>query len=150
MTFYTKADHYTDEIIAYYKEHDAEFVEAIEELDSWNGYLGEDRWNDMDYLDDIIKCSSEDAVYWLNRAYYGSDEGGGSFCPNRDYFKFNGYGNLESSDWKEYDDFLDRWAIREMAEELEHIDAIAENGTDELTNLFTSLRKALDEEKEQK
>lgn len=50
----------------------------------------DDQIFEMDMLDDV--CDGHDA-YWLAcRVYYGE------FNPNDDYFKFDGYGNLESLD----------------------------------------------------
>jgi hypothetical protein len=73
----------------------------------WNEYCYasnsyDDEILDYDRLEDLIKCDSQnDAFYWINRFFYGSDdysnEGGAN--PNRDYFTFNGYGNIVSFDY---------------------------------------------------
>ena len=73
----------------------------------WNEYCYasnsyDDEILDYDRLEDLIKCDSQnDAFYWINRFFYGSDdysnEGGAN--PNRDYFIFNSYGNIISFDY---------------------------------------------------
>ena len=42
----------------------------------------------MDMIDEVFE--GQEAGYILNRAFYGN------FNPNHDYFRFDGYGNLES------------------------------------------------------
>lgn len=37
-------------IIAYFEENESVFNDCIEELDSWNGYLGDDRYYEMEML----------------------------------------------------------------------------------------------------
>ena len=99
----------------YYQEHEDDFNHDIEELDSWNGILGDRRAEQMDYLDEIYQ--GKEATEILRRAYFGHDDDSwheengervyGEFNPNRDYFYFNGYGNLVSTDELDYSDFLD-------------------------------------------
>ena len=40
----------TEKIIIYFKEHEELFNDCIEELDSYNGYLGDNRYYCMDEL----------------------------------------------------------------------------------------------------
>ena len=42
-------------LLNYYKEHEEDFNHDIEELDSWNGILGDNRIEDMDYLDELYQ-----------------------------------------------------------------------------------------------
>lgn len=62
-----------------------------------------------------------------------------AFNPNRDYFYFNGYGNLISSDYKDYSDKLDEYAIEEMSENRNYIDSIENDDT--LAELFDELEE---------
>ena len=105
-----------EKVLEYFDENEDEFVEAIEELDSWNGYLGDDKVFDMEFLDEFYH--GEDVIYVLQRAYFGHDDDDwhtddrgdrhyGEFNPNRDYFYFNAYGNLVSTDYKDYSSYLD-------------------------------------------
>lgn len=51
--------------------------------------------------------------------FYGHDERGGNgsaFCPWREYFYYNGYANLVSSDYKDYSGHLDDYFIDSLIE----------------------------------
>lgn len=74
----------------------------------WNEFCYENNKGDdaiMDYgtLEEYISNDSvHGTIYWLNRFYFGSDEystNEGSANPNRNYFKFNAYGNIISFDY---------------------------------------------------
>lgn len=104
-----------NDILGYLRDNEDDFVELMEELDSWNGYLGDDRWYDMDELNELY-CGTE-PIEILQRAYFGIDNDdwtidhhgekrSASFNPNRNYFSFNGYSNLVSSDYRDYSDYL--------------------------------------------
>lgn len=96
------------------------FNRTIEELDGYNGYLGDSRYYEMDMLSEFY--NGTDPIDLLNRAYFGYDSESwhtdtsgnkvyGAFNPNREYFSYNGYGNLISSDYKDYSIFLDDYFI---------------------------------------
>ena len=136
----------TMKIIDYFKDNEDVFNECIEDLDGYNGYLGDDRYYEMGMLNDFFNGCEVDEI--LNRAYFGYDNDSwhidkygdkvyGAFCPNREYFTFNGYGNLVSSDWKDYSAFLDEYVVEELADNRAHLYAIDEN--DELSELFDEL-----------
>lgn len=143
----------TADIIAYFKNNEDLFNDCMEELDAYNGYLGDDRYYSMDELDEFYRDS--DPLEILRRAYYGRDDDTwttdsngnktyGEFNPNRDYFYYNGYGNLVSSDYKDYSHLLDNYAIEAMSENRSYIDTIADD--DELTALFDELEQDENEE----
>lgn len=136
----------TEKIIIYFKEHEELFNDCIEELDSYNGYLGDDRYYYMDELDELYNGTKPSEI--LCRAYYGrdddtytTDESGNriyrEFNPNREYFYFDGYGNFVSSDYKDYSYKLDEWAIQAMRENRYYIDYIDSDA--ELSGLFDQL-----------
>lgn len=142
-------------IIAYFQENEDVFNDCMEELDSYNGYLNDDRYYSMDELDELY--SGQDATEILRRAFFGYDEDAwttdsygnkeyGAFNPNRDYFRLNGYGNLVSADYKDYSAFLDHYAVESMSENRSYIDSIDEN--DDLAALFDALEEADEENKE--
>ena len=125
----------------------------MEELDGYNGYLGDNRYYSMDELDEFYRDS--DPLEILRRAYYGRDDdtwttdSSGNktyeeFNPNRDYFYYNGYGNLVSSDYKDYSAHLDHYAIEAMNENRSYIDSI--DNDEELTALFDELEQDENEE----
>ena len=140
-------------ILDYFNENETEFDECIEELDSYNGYLGDDRYYFMEELDEIYH--EVDPTELLRRAFYGydsetwnTDSHGnkeyGAFNPNREYFTFNGYGNLVSADYKDYSAYMDSYAVEEMAQHRRYIDSIEEHI--ELSILFDEYEDADDEE----
>ena len=134
------------DIIQYFKENEDVCNDCMEELDGYNGYLGDDRYYSMEELNDLY--SGQEPQEILFRAFYGfdadtwsTDSSGnktyGAFNPNRDYFYFNGYGNLVSSDYKDYSSNLDAYAIEEMIENRNDISSIEENP--DLSKLFDEL-----------
>ena len=138
----------TADIIAYFENNEDVFNDCMEELDGYNGYLGDDRYYSMDELDEFYNGVEPSEI--LRRAFYGYDsetyttDGSGNreygaFNPNRDYFTYNGYGNLVSADYKDYSAYLDHYAVEAMSENRSYIDTIAD--TDELNALFDELEQ---------
>lgn len=138
-------------IIEYFEENESVFNDCIEELDAYNGYLGDDRYYCMEDLDEFY--SNTKPLELLRRAYFGRDNDTwhtdsrgdkvyGEFNPNRDYFTFNGYGNLVSTDYKDYSYKLDEYAIESMSENRLYIDTI--DSDDELSALFDELENDVD------
>ena len=136
----------TKKIIEYFETNEATFNACIEELDSYSGYLNDNRYYDMEMLSDFYHGT--DPIEILQRAYFGRDDDNwttdssgnktyGEFNPNRDYFYFNGYGNLVSSDYKDYSAFLDEYVIEAMSDNRQWIDSI--NDDNELSALFDEL-----------
>lgn len=118
-------------ITEYYENNEEDWNDTAEELDSYNGFLGDDRYYNMDEIDEIYNDYPASEV--LARAFYGYDEETwhtnsygekeyGPFNPNRDYFRYNGYGNLVSTDHKDYTSNLDTWAIEQIIENADCID----------------------------
>ena len=143
-------------IISYFEENESAFNECIEDLDSYNGYLGDDRYYSMDEINDLFTGS--EPIDILNRAYFGHDSDSwhtdsrgekvfGSFNPNRDYFCFNGYGNLVSSDHKDYTHMLDDYFIMSLLDNRSYICTIESD--EELTALFDELENENEEGAEQ-
>lgn len=138
-----------NEIIAYFEENEGVFNECMEQLDDYGGYLGDDRYYSMDDLDELM--SGKSAIDLLNMAFCGHDADTyhtdahgnreyGAFNPNRDYFTFSGYGNLISTDYPDYSEHIDKYAIEEMCDNRRWIDAIDDNA--ELSELFDRLEEA--------
>ena len=133
-------------IIEYFENNEEEFNSAIEELDSYNGYLGDDCYYEMYLLDEFY--SGTNPTELLQRAYFGRDDDDWitdergikhyrEFNPNRKYFYYNGYGNLASSDYKDYSDHLDNYVVQAMNENRNYIYTIEEE--DDLRALFDEL-----------
>ena len=132
-----------EKIIEFFKENEELFNQCIEELDAYNGYLGDDRYYSMDELDDFYIGTEINEI--LNRAFFGYDEDTytmnsdgsvehGQFNPNREFFRYNGYGKLVSADYKDYSALLDKYVVEAMADNIEYIDTI--NESPELLELF--------------
>ena len=143
-------------IIEWFEDNEEVFNDCIEELDSYNGYLGDDRYYSMDELNELY--SGTDPIELLNRAYFGHDaetwhtdshgeKEYGPFNPNREYFTFNGYGNLVSANYKDYSAFLDKYAVESMADNRNYIWEI--NHNPELRELFDALEDEEDEEEQE-
>ncbi len=119
-----------EKLLKLFEENEQLFNETIEELDGYNGYLGDDRYYLMEELPELL-CST-DPIDLLNMAYFGRDDDCyitdsqgnkeyGSFNPNREYFTFNGYGNLVSSDYKDYSHLLDDYFIESLIQNYESL-----------------------------
>lgn len=141
----TREEVVTD-ILTYFEENEDTFTACLEELDSYNGYLGDDRYYDMEELAEFYHDA--DPLELLNRAYYGYAEDSCTvdqwgtkrhdpFNPNADYFRYNGYGNLVSSNYKDYSDHLDHYAVDAMQENRAELPTI--DDTPELSDLFDEL-----------
>lgn len=146
-----------DKIIEYFNENENIFNQCIEELDSYNGYLNDNRCYEMEELNELY--SGTEPLEILYRTFYGHDdetwtidnEGNktyGEFNPNRTYFYFNGYGNLVSCDYKNYSDFLDKYFVNELNENRQYIYTIDDEP--ELTELFDELEEEHENETEVK
>lgn len=140
------AEEVINEIIDFFKENPITFNNCIEELDDYNGYLGDRRYFEMEDINEFF--SDSEPIDILYRTYYGGDEDSatitedgtkryGEFNPMRDFYYFNGYGNLISSDFKNYEDFIEPYTIEEMKKCRRVINNIYYN--DKLTELFDEL-----------
>ena len=107
-----------DELMNYYRENTEDFVNDLEELDGWTGCLYDDKIYPMEVLNEIFSGVEPEEI--LRRAFYGYDEPINEneqrqpFNPNREFFYFNGYGNLVSTDVKDYSEYLDVDFIQEI------------------------------------
>lgn len=140
-------------IIAYFEENEITYNCAVEELDSYNGYLGDDRYYNMEDLNEFY--TDVEPLELLRRVFYGydedtthDDENGRTnyteFNPNREFFRYNGYGNLMSADYKDYSAHLDNYLVEELSENRQYIDTIESD--EELTALFDELEQDESEE----
>lgn len=117
-------------LLEFFRENEDLFNETIEELDSYNGYLGDDRYYLMEELPEFYRDT--DPIELLQRVFFGgdlynytTDESGriryGAFNPNRNYFTYNGYGNLLSTNYKDYSAHLDKWFITALMENADYL-----------------------------
>ena len=107
-----------EKLMNYYKENTEDFNNDIEELDGWTGCLYDNRVYPMDELNELFQGTEPDEI--IRRAFYGYDEPINkdeerlTFNPNREYFYFNGYGNLVSTDVKDYSTYLEESFIQDI------------------------------------
>lgn len=138
-----------NEIIEHFKNDEDAFIECIEELDNWCGFLDGKRWYEMDMLDYFLQCKTPSSI--INMTFFGYDLDNwtedshgervyGKFNPNSRYFKYNGYGNLVSSYYKDYKDYLDSDFVEKLKDERPHLSSIS-NDID-LDILFDDLEEA--------
>lgn len=146
----------TEAILKYFEENADVFNDCIEDLDSYNGCLCDDRWCEMEMLEEFYADSKPmDLLY---RAFYGYDEDDWTldscgnknrapFNPNRRYFRYNGYANLVSSDYKDYTDLLDSYIVEQMSKYRRWIPSIDED--EDLSELFDELECDSDEDEDE-
>ena len=139
----------TREIIEYFKNNEDVLNDCMEELDSYNGYLGDNHYYLMDELDELHNGIEPSEI--LRKAFFGYDEdtwttdknGEKSYCsfnPNKEYFRYNAYGNLISAEYKDYTEMLEPFTIEVMKENRNYIDTIDYN--EDLRALFDELEEA--------
>lgn len=125
-----------NDIIKLFTENEELFDNCIEELDNYNGYLGDERYYYMEELKEFY-CNA-DVMDLMNRIFYGysedetyRDEYGQikhcQFNPNQDYFRYNGCGNLVSARYKDYTGFLDEWLIEDLISHRQWINSIEDD-----------------------
>ena len=85
-------------MIDYWKAHNNSFSIVCEELDSWDGFLGDDRIYSMDELDDLL-CDRKpsEVLQMVDNDFNYFDN----------YFYYDGYGRLCSTDEKRYFEYFD-------------------------------------------
>lgn len=105
MDFEDRAQH-VREAIAEALENDTDaFVQICEELDNWNGFLGDARCYDMDMIDEFFNKPSE----LLDKM--------DDFDKNDEYFYFDTWGVNTSSD--KYDVYSDEVSVDDVIDEIE-------------------------------
>ena len=144
-------DEIVEKVKEYFGTHMVEFNECVDELDSYTGCIDyDDRYETMDFINEVYR---NDPLEALTRAFYGGDaddtiidmrgdEHRAPFNPNRDYYYYNAYGNLMSTDYKDYSNYLDDWVIKEMYDHHNDLDSLPvkvdklfqawEDGSDEI------------------
>lgn len=113
-----------EKLMDYFRDNEDDMNDVMEQLDSWDGFLGDDAYFPMDELYDFYNISGRDDFdNLMARIFYGHDQYGDetAFNPNREYFSYNGYGNLVSSDYKDYTGKLDDYFIDEVIENRDEI-----------------------------
>ena len=97
--------------LEYFEENSNDFIISIEELDSWDGFLGDERRNYMDSIDDYFYDSSVKDI--MRAALNGEDYQYSHFDPEREYFYWD-WNTLVSTDDRSYDNWLDDYFIQRL------------------------------------
>lgn len=82
-----------EQAIRNYVEHliGDDLEQLLQHMNAYDGCFEEATYYDMDEFDEFM--SNYTPMKIAQMIYFGE------FNPNDDYFRFNGYGNLESADW---------------------------------------------------
>ena len=91
-------DYIESRMIDYWKAHNDSFSRVCEELDSWDGFLGDDRIYSMDELDDILGDKKPSEVLQMVDTP--------NFDYSDDYFYYDIYG-IRSTNEKDYFNYVD-------------------------------------------
>lgn len=99
-------------LLNYFKENEGDYILSIEELDGWNGYLGDARIDPMYSLSDYF--FDDDVQQIMERALSSEDISGGNFNIHREYFFRDDFGNFISTDTVDYSYWLDSYFVRSL------------------------------------
>ena len=136
MDFEDRAEHVRDAIAEVLANDTDAFVELCEELDNWNGFLGDDRCYEMNMIDEFFNKPSE-------LLYHMSD-----FDYTDEYFYFDVYGVTTSSD--KYDVYSDAVSVDDVIDAIEdcynHIDITENRSLDELCAILFNEDFGIDED----
>lgn len=149
-TLEQKQQEIVEKILEYFKENEDVFKEVIEDVNAYSGYLGDDEIFPMEFLDDVY-CDTKPTDL-LQRVYYGHDENGDNteFNPNREYFYYNGCGNLVSCDSRDYSDHLDKYFVDELISDYYSLNTVNYPvELDELIEEYLNLEEDEEEETEE-
>lgn len=135
MDYEQRAEH-VREAIAEVLENDTDtFVDVCEELDNWNGFLGDARCYDMSEIDGFFSSPSE----LLDKM--------DDFDKDDEYFYFNIYGVTTASD--KYDVYSDAVSVDDVIDAIEdcynHID-ISDTTLNELCEILFNEDFGIDED----
>lgn len=143
MNFEERKQYVYNEALEELKEDNDIFVVVCEELDNWDGFLGDDRVYDMSELDDLLYGKSPLEIIEM--------VDGNNFSTSDDYFQFTTYG-LESTDDK-YDVYSSNYGAEEVLDELidkyNHVSLYGNSRFDELVSILFEEDFGIDEEGEE-
>lgn len=142
MTFEERKNYIYDNA-RYILENDEDaFITACEELDSWDGFLGDDRVYNMEDFDELMSGKSPLEI--------ARDIEDNNFSTNDDYFYWTIYG-VESTDDK-YDIYSSNYSTDNVLDELidkySHV-TIYNKSLDDLVKILAEEDFGIDEEGEE-
>lgn len=132
MNFEERKQYVYNKALEELKEDEDVFVVACEELDSWDGFLGDDRAYNMEDFDELMSGKSPLEI--------ARDIDGNNFSTSDDYFYYTIYG-LESTDDK-YDIYSSNYGAVEVLDELiDKYNHVSLYGNDRFNELVSVLFK---------
>ena len=128
MDFDERRQYVYDKAIDILEEDEDAFDEACEELDSWNGFLGDSRCYSMDMIDEFFEKPSDLLENMSDFDY--SDE----------YFYFTAYGVSTTDDKHDLysGDFSAEDVLDELVDNYGHVDIRENDELNELVNILAS------------
>lgn len=128
MDFDERRQYVYDKAVDILNDEDDAFDEACEELDNWNGFLGDTRCYSMDMIDEFFERPS-DLLDKMSDFDY-SDE----------YFYFTVYGVTTTDDKHDVysDDFRAEEVLDELIDNFSHVDLRESNELNELLNVLVN------------
>lgn len=111
-------DSVCEKAIAYFDDNDSEFIATIEDLDSWNGYLDGKRYESMDTFNDYFYGTRDILGDIIGRL-------SSNFNPIDEYWYFDYWGEINSTDEIDYSDDLDESFIEALYATRDDIDVPA-------------------------
>jgi hypothetical protein len=129
MDFDERRQYAYDKALEILNDEDDAFDEACEELDNWNGFLGDDRCYSMDEIDEFFSRPSE-LVELMDE-----------FDPNEQYFYYTAYGYVNTTDNKHSvysDDFSTEDVLDALIDNYSHVDLTESNELNEFINVLVN------------
>jgi len=129
MDFDERKQYVYDKALGILEDDEDVFVEACEELDNWDGFLGDSRCKDMDMIDEFFDKPSD----LLDKM--------DDFNTDDSYFYFTAYGYVSTTDSK-YSVYSDDYSAEDVLDALidnySHVDIRENDELNELVNILTS------------
>ena len=129
MDFDERKQYVYDKAIDILESDEDVFVEACEELDTWDGFLGDSRCMEMDMIDEFFEKPS-DLLDKMDNFNYDNE-----------YFYFSAYGYVNTTDDKYSvysDDFSADDVLDALIDNYNHVDLREDNRLNELLDVLTS------------
>lgn len=121
-----------EKALEFFKENEDLFNEVLEEMDNYNGYLGDNRTYYMEDFNELL--NGKEPLELASMIAFGE------FNPYHDYFYFNGYGNIKSSPYIDYSDLLNIYTVDDIADFIEEDSfPYCLKGEEEIEKIFNEL-----------
>ena len=136
MDFEERREYVYNTALEVLNRDDDAFDEACEELDNWNGFLGDSRCESMDMIDEFFDKPS-DLLDQMN-----------DFNPINSYFYFTVFGVSTTDDKHEVysDDFSAEDVLDALIDNYNHVDLTQSDALNDLLNILVTEDFGIDED----